>query len=73
MSAIFSARVRRLIRASSRIASAALGSSITAASSIGVRERVYFAPVPARWAASRRVTSVVQPQYSARRGPHHSR
>jgi hypothetical protein len=73
MRASFSARERRLIRASSRLASTALGSWITAASSIGARERVYFAPLPARWAASRRGTSVVQPQYSVRRGPHHSR
>jgi hypothetical protein len=62
MSASFSARESRLIRASSRLASAALGIAITAASSIGGRERVYFAPFPARWAASRRGTSVVQPQ-----------
>jgi hypothetical protein len=62
MSASFSARERRLIRASSRRASAAPGSAITAASSSGCRDRVYFAPVPARWAASRRGTSVVQPQ-----------
>jgi hypothetical protein len=51
-----------LIRASSRRASAALGIAITAASSIGVRDRVYFAPLPAWCAASRRGTSVVQPQ-----------
>jgi hypothetical protein len=62
MSASFSARERRLIRASSRLASAAPGIAITAASSIGGLERVYFAPLPARWAASRRGTSVVQPQ-----------
>jgi predicted transcriptional regulator len=62
MRSSFSARESRLIRASSRLASAALGIAITAASSIGVRERVYFAPLPARWAASRRGTSVVQPQ-----------
>jgi hypothetical protein len=62
MSASFSARDSRLIRASSRRASPALDSAITAASSIGVRDRVYFAPLPAWCAASRRGTSVVQPQ-----------
>jgi predicted transcriptional regulator len=62
MSASFSTRDSRLIRASSRRASAALGIAITAASSIGVRDRVYFAPLPARCVASRRGTSVVQPQ-----------
>jgi hypothetical protein len=62
MSASFSARESRLIRASSRRASPALGIAITAARSIGGQERVYFAPLPARCAASRRGTSVVQPQ-----------
>ena len=47
MRASFSARESRLIRASSRRAAAALGIGITAASSTGGRERVYFAPLPA--------------------------
>ena len=62
MSASFSARDSRLIRASSRRASPPLDIAITAASSIGVRDRVYFAPLPAWCAASRRGTSVVHPQ-----------
>ena len=50
------------MRASSRSASERSATGSAAASSTGRRLRVYRLAVPARCAASRRSTSVVQPQ-----------